>query len=70
MGEMILAFVSTLLGLSLTPSVADSVVAAQGGNVTGVAATLVGLVTVFWVILVLAIPIVVVYSYFKSIQGD
>ena len=63
-------FIVSIVGLSLTSTVGDSVAAATGGNITGISATLLDLFPVFWVIMLLAIPIVAVYGYFKTMQGD
>ena len=41
-------FVVILLGVNLLPTIADQVVAAQAGNVTGAASTIVGLTTIFY----------------------
>lgn len=77
MGEMILTFIGTLIGLALTPSLADQVFAAThnatgtgASNVTGVAAALLSpLLVVFWVMLVLALPIVQVYRWYQALQA-
>jgi len=41
-------FVVILVGVNLLPTIADQVVAAQAGNVTGAASTIVGLTTIFY----------------------
>lgn len=62
-------FIVSVVGLALTPTIGDSVATATGGNITGISATLLDLFPVFWVIMLLAIPIVAVYGYFKSMEG-
>ena len=75
--EVIATFVIAVLGLSVTPSIGDATYAAThywngthwlAGNVTGISATILDLFPVFWVIMILAIPIVEVYRYFKAMQ--
>jgi len=41
-------FIVILVGVNLIPSVADQVVAAQAGNVTGASSTILGLTTIFF----------------------
>ena len=41
-------FIVILVGVQLIPSVANNVVLAQGGNVTGSASTILGLTTIFF----------------------
>ena len=41
-------FIFIVVGTALLPTVADQVAAAQGGNVTGAASTMVGLTTLFY----------------------
>lgn len=41
-------FIVILVGVNLLPTVADQVEAAQGGNVTGAASTILDLVTIFY----------------------
>ena len=48
LGRLLEGFITILIGVNLIPSVADQVVAAQAGNVTGSAATILGLVTLFF----------------------
>lgn len=49
-GRLFEGFITILIGVNLVPSVADQVVAAQAGNVTGASASMLGLVTLFFVI--------------------
>jgi len=48
LGNLIGGFVVILVGVNLLPTVADQVVAAQSGNVTGASSTLLGLVILFF----------------------
>lgn len=48
LGNLIGGFIVILVGTSLLPTVANNVFAAQTGNVTGAASTLVGLTTLFY----------------------
>ena len=48
LGNIIVGFIVILVGTSLLPTVANQVVAAQTGNVTGASGTLVGLTTLFF----------------------
>ncbi len=48
LGRLLEGFITILIGVNLIPSVADQVVAAQSGNVTGSASTILGLVTLFF----------------------
>jgi len=41
-------FIVILVGVNLIPTVADQIVAAQAGNVTGAASTILGLTTIFY----------------------
>lgn len=76
MGEMILTFIGTLIGLALTPSIADQVFAVLhnstgtgASNVTGISAALLSpLLVIFWVMLVMAVPIVQVYRWYTALQ--
>jgi len=45
-----MGFIVILVGTSLAPTVADQVVAAQAGNVTGASSTILGLTTLFYVL--------------------
>ena len=48
LGRLLEGFITILIGVNLIPSVADQVVAAQSGNVTGSASTILGLVILFF----------------------
>ncbi len=48
LGRLLEGFITILIGVNLIPSVADQVVAAQNGNVTGSSSTILGLVTLFF----------------------
>ena len=48
LGRLLEGFITILVGVNLIGPVANSVVGAQSGNVTGSASTLLGLVTLFF----------------------
>ncbi len=48
LGNLIGGFIVIIVGVTLIPTVADQVVLAQGGNVTGAASTILGLTTLFF----------------------
>lgn len=70
MGDVVITFVLIILGLALTPTVADSAAeAAAAGNITGtISATLIALVPMFWVIIILAIGVAAVYVQFRGMS--
>ena len=47
-------FIVILVGVNLIPSVADQVVAAQTGNVSGASSTILGLTTIFFALGIMA----------------
>ena len=48
LGNLIGGFIVIIIGVSLIGTVADEVVRAQSGNVTGAASTVLGLTTLFF----------------------
>jgi len=54
---LIMGMLVLVIGLALTPTVANSVAAATGGNVTGAAASVLPLVTLVWIIVVLVLGV-------------
>lgn len=48
LGNLIGGFIVIVVGVNLLPSVADQVVLAQAGNVTGASSTILGLTTLFF----------------------
>lgn len=48
LGNLLGGFIIIVVGVNLLPTVANQVVAAQAGNVTGAASTIIGLVTLFF----------------------
>lgn len=48
LGNLLGGFIVILVGVTLIPTVADEVTAAQAGNVTGTASTILGLTTIFF----------------------
>ena len=57
LGNLIGGFIVILVGVTLIPTVADQVNAAQTGNVTGAASTILGLTTLFFAIGIMAAAI-------------
>lgn len=62
--EIVLVFVACTVGLALTPSIITSVAAATGFS--GAALTLLNLIPLFWIIFLMAIPIISVTFYIKG----
>ena len=54
LGNLIGGFIVILVGVNLIPTVASQVVAAQGGNVTGAASTILGLTTLFFALAIMS----------------
>ena len=48
LGDLIGGFIVIVVGVNLIPTVANQVVAAQAGNVTGASSTILGLTTLFF----------------------
>ena len=48
LGNLIGGFIVILVGTTLIPTIADNISAAQSGNVTGAASTVLGLTTIFF----------------------
>ncbi len=48
LGRLLEGFITILIGVNLITPVANQVVGAQAGNVTGASSTLLGLVTLFF----------------------
>ena len=48
LGNLIGGFIVIIVGVTLIPTVADEVVGAQAGNVTGSASSILGLTTLFF----------------------
>ena len=48
LGNLLGGFIVIVVGVNLIPTVADQVVAAQAGNVTGASSTILGLTTLFF----------------------
>lgn len=70
--DLIMTFLLIVIALALTPTIQQQCMAAVAGatpttpNLTGAAATLCGLIPLFWVILVLAVGTVAIYIEFKG----
>ena len=59
LGNLIGGFIVILVGVNLIPTVANQVVAAQAGNVTGASSTILGLTTLFFALAILSSAIAV-----------
>lgn len=57
LGNMLGGFIVILVGVNLIPTVADQVEAAQTGNVTGAAAKILDLTTIFFAISIMSAAI-------------
>lgn len=57
LGNLIGGFIVILVGVNLIPTVANQVVAAQNGNVTGAASSILGLTTLFFALAIMAAAI-------------
>lgn len=57
LGNMIGGFITIIVGVNLIPTVANQVEAATTGNVTGAAATLLDLTTLFFALSIMATAI-------------
>ena len=72
LGGLITVFLLSIVGLALTPTVQASVTnlletATTGdGNLTGSAAAIMGLFPMFWVILMIAIPVAYISVWLKD----
>ncbi len=66
LGNLIGGFIVILVGVTLIPTVADQVVAAQTGNVTGAASTILGLTTLFFALGIMAAAISVAVSGLRN----
>jgi hypothetical protein len=54
LANLIGGFIVILVGVNLIPTVADQIVAAQAGNVTGASSTVLGLTTIFFALGIMA----------------
>ncbi len=59
-------FITIVVGVNLIPVVADQVVAATGGNVTGSAATLLDLTTLFFALAIMSVSVGVSVSALRQ----
>ncbi len=62
LANLIGGFVVILVGVTLIPTVADQVTAAQGGNVTGAASSILDLVTIFFALGIMAAGVALAVS--------
>ena len=54
LGNLIGGFIVILVGVNLIPTVANQVVAAQNGNVTGASSSILGLTTLFFALAIMS----------------
>lgn len=66
LANLIGGFVVILIGVNLIPTVADQVAAAQGGNVTGAASTIIGLTTIFYALGIMAAGVALAVGGLRS----
>lgn len=66
LGNLIGGFIVILVGTNLMPTVANQVVAAQGGNVTGAASTILGLTTIFYALGIMASAVSLAVSSLRN----
>ena len=69
LGSLIVLFLLAVVGLALTPVIVESVVAVTGtggDNLTGGAKTIMELFPLFWVILMIAIPVAGIAVWLKQ----
>lgn len=66
LGNLIGGFIVILVGVNLIPTVADQVVAAQAGNVTGAADTILGLTTIFYALGIMAAAVSLAVSGLRN----
>jgi len=57
LGNLIGGFIVILVGVNLIPTIANQVVAAQAGNVTGAASSILGLTTLFFALAIMSAAI-------------
>ncbi len=67
LGQLIAGFVVILVGTALLPTVANQVVGAQTGNVTGAASTLIGLTTLFYALAVATAAIAIAVQGLRTV---
>ena len=69
MAGLIAVFLLSIVGLALTPTIQESVSAVTGvggNNLTGAALTVMALFPLFWVILMIAIPVAYIAIWLKN----
>lgn len=66
LGNLIGGFIVILVGVNLIPTVANQVVAAQSGNVTGAASSVLGLTTVFFALAIMSAGVSVAVAALRN----
>ena len=66
LGNLVGGFIVIIVGVSLIPTVANEVVGAQTGNVTGASSTILGLTTLFFALAIASAGIAVAAQGLKA----
>jgi len=66
LGNLIGGFIVIIVGVSLMPTVADQVVGAQTGNVTGAASTILGLTPLFYALGIMSAGVAITVGGLRS----
>lgn len=68
-GGLIAAFLMIIVGISLTPTVGeavDHITGTGGDNLTGAALTIASLIPMFWIIMMIAVPVAYIGLWLKG----
>ena len=66
LGDLLAGFIIILVGVNLIPTVADQVVSAQAGNVTGASSAILGLVPLFFALGILTAGVAIAASGLRN----
>ena len=66
LGNLLGGFIVVLVGVNLIPTIANQVIAAQSGNVTGAASTILGLTTIFFALGIMSAGVSLAVSALKQ----
>jgi uncharacterized membrane protein YhaH (DUF805 family) len=66
LGNLVGGFIVILVGAVLIPTVANEITAAQAGNVTGAASTILGLTTIFFALAIASAGIAIAAQGLRS----
>ena len=67
LSQILMTFLLALVGIALTPTIADQANQASG-NLTGAAKAMMALVPLFWVLIIIGIAAAAVYAQFKGLK--